>query len=236
MFFKNLLTGLLILTFILASSAYAGKVELTTYYPPAYAEYVHLKSTGNSYFATTSGNVGIGATSASYKLDVRGNIVNSNPSQGYLALSGDLAGYGANTYPTLKTNGQCIYFDAKSTYTGYICYNGNFVPIASDGRLKTNIVTVDHAFEKLSQIRGVTFNWKDGRDGNERHMGVLAQDVEKVAPELVSLNEVTSMKGVAYGGLNALTIEAIKEQQKESEELNRRIDLLEKEIKELKER
>ena len=169
---------------------------------------------------------------ASYKLEVKGNIVNSIPSQGYLGLTGDLTGYAVNTYPTLKTSGQYIYFDANATYTGYIGYNTGWVDV-SDETLKTNITTVNNALEKLSQIRGVTFDWKDGRD-HERHMGVVAQDVEKVAPELVSQPQGTNMKGVFYGGLNALTIEAIKEQQKELKERQRQIELLKKEITELK--
>ena len=232
MFQKSIFAGLLVLTFILAPSAYAGKVEYPTLYPSPNGEYTNVYSTNDSWFATTSGNVGIGATSASYKLEVKGNIVNSIPSQGYLGLTGDLSGYAVNTYPTLKTSGQYIYFDANATYTGYIGYNTGWVDV-SDETLKTNITTVNNALEKLSQIRGVTFDWKDGRD-HERHMGVVAQDVEKVAPELVSQPQGTNMKGVFYGGLNALTIEAIKEQQKEFKERQRQIELLKKEITELK--
>lgn len=64
--------------------------------------------------------MGIGTVAPSYKLDVNGNIVNTNPSNGYLGLTGDLPGYGAGTYPTLKTNATYIYFSTGGIYTGYI--------------------------------------------------------------------------------------------------------------------
>ncbi|MFH0985773.1 MAG: hypothetical protein V1882_09620 [Candidatus Omnitrophota bacterium] len=54
-------------------AAFAGKTELTTYYPSAYGEYLNLKSTNDSYFATDSGNVGIGTTSATVKFTVAGS-------------------------------------------------------------------------------------------------------------------------------------------------------------------
>jgi len=183
-------------------------ITITTYYPSPYGSYNEL------YVAS---KLGIGTTSPTEELEVGGL------SQGYIALSGHLSGYAEKTYPTLKTNGACLYFDAQGTYTGYICYNGGFTD-QSDERSKTNITTVGNALDKLSQIKGVTFNWKDGRD-NERHMGVLAQDVEKVAPELVSQPEGIDTKGVFYGGLNALTIEAIKELKEKVERLEAKLML-----------
>jgi len=81
---------------------------------------------GNAVGTTTqlnlngNGNVGIGTVAPSYKLDVNGNIVNTNPSNGYLGLTGDLPGYSPGTYPTLKTNATYIYFSTGGIYTGYI--------------------------------------------------------------------------------------------------------------------
>jgi hypothetical protein len=60
---KIIVTGVLVLSIIaMAPCAYAGKMELTTFYPAPYGEYTSLKSTDNTYLATTSGNVGIGTT------------------------------------------------------------------------------------------------------------------------------------------------------------------------------
>jgi hypothetical protein len=76
----------------------------------------------------------------------------------------------------------------------------------SDERLKTNITTIKNALEKTLQLRGVEFDWKDS--GNHS-MGVIAQEVEKIVPEIVSYNGST--KSVSYGNLVGLLIESIKE-------------------------
>ena len=67
---KTILHTLVILTFIVIPTAFAGRVDLTTYYPAPYGEYKNLKSTESSYFATSSGNVGIGGTAPAYKLQL----------------------------------------------------------------------------------------------------------------------------------------------------------------------
>jgi trimeric autotransporter adhesin len=67
-----------------------------------------------------TGNIGIGPTTPTNKLDVLGNIVNSNPATGYLGLTGDLPGYPNDTYPTLKTNNQYMYFSSGGKYSAYL--------------------------------------------------------------------------------------------------------------------
>ena len=72
---------------------------------------------------------------------------------------------------------------------------------------------------KLLQLNGVTFNWKkDDRPS----VGVIAQEVEKVFPELV--NETENFKTVNYDGLIGLLIEAIKEQQQQIDELKKQVN------------
>jgi hypothetical protein len=65
-------------------------------------------------------NVGIGTTTPGSPLEVSGNIINSNPSQGYLGLTGDLPGYSTGVYPTLKTSNAYLFFSAGGNYSGYI--------------------------------------------------------------------------------------------------------------------
>lgn len=65
------------------------------------------------------GNVGVGTT-PSNKLEAAGNIVNSAPTQGSIGLTGDLPGYSAGTYPTLKVSGNYMYFSAGNKYSAYM--------------------------------------------------------------------------------------------------------------------
>ena len=87
-------------------------------------------------------------------------------------------------------------------------YSSGDVIMFSDERKKTDIETIPNALEKVLQLRGVTFNKLD--DDNRRHAGVIAQEVEKVLPEVVYTSE-DGTKSVAYGNLVGLLIEAIKE-------------------------
>ena len=99
--------------------------------------------------------------------------------------------------------------------------------ISSDERLKENIQVVDGALEKVSQLDGVTFNWK--RDGKES-AGVIAQTVEEVFPTAVkdvdTLNADVTHKVVDYNQLSALFIEAIKELKEENKQLRAEIEAL----------
>jgi hypothetical protein len=85
----------------------------------------------------------------------------------------------------------------------------------SDERLKTNIRTIDNALDKVSAMRGVYFD-KDGRSST----GVIAQEIEKVLPEVVHDGEY---KSVAYGNIVGVLIEAIKELQAKVDKLEKRV-------------
>ena len=102
--------------------------------------------------------------------------------------------------------------------TGALVATGD-VTAFSDITLKENIEVIPNALDKVSQIRGVTFTRKD-LDDESRKSGVIAQDVEKVLPEVVTTNE-DGIKTVAYGNLVGLLIESIKELKAEVEELKK---------------
>jgi hypothetical protein len=87
----------------------------------------------------------------------------------------------------------------------------------SDQNLKTNIQTIENPLDKIVQIRGVNFEWKEN---NKPSAGVIAQEVEKVLPQLVN-GEGT--KTVNYNGLIGLLIEAVKAQQEEINMLKERL-------------
>ena len=115
---------------------------------------------------------------------------------------------------TFYKNNTTVLFTIATT--GTVTATGDVVAY-SDERLKSDIKTLDGS--KVLKMRGVSFK-KEGKKGS----GVIAQELEKVAPELV--NNDSEYKGVAYGNLSGYLIEAIKEQQKQ-------IDRLEEQIKKM---
>ena len=125
---------------------------------------------------------------------------------------------GSTTSPTLTlriaTNNNVAIGHSSPTeklhVAGNILATGT-VNASSDISLKDNITTIPNAIDKVLHIRGVTFNRNDIED-NPRHAGVIAQEVEKVLPEVVSEGK-DGIKSVAYGNMVGLLIEAIKEQQ-----------------------
>lgn len=92
---------------------------------------------------------------------------------------------------------------------------------SSDLNLKDNIQVIENATDKLVEISGVTFEWKETKQVSA---GVIAQDVEKVFPEVVKTNEY---KTINYNGLIGLLVEAVKEQQEQINTLTKRIEVLE---------
>jgi hypothetical protein len=96
---------------------------------------------------------------------------------------------------------------------------------SSDERLKTNIEVIDSALDKVNNIRGVKFDWNEAAlemypDRTYRDVGVIAQEIEKVLPEVV-VDRDNGYKAVRYEKLVPLLIEAIKELKQEIEELKK---------------
>ena len=107
-------------------------------------------------------------------------------------------------------------FLMSGSYTGDFTATGD-VTAYSDRALKRNIETLENSLDKVMQMRGVTFQ-KDEKQG----VGVIAQEVELVIPEVVKQDQY-GMRSVAYGNIVGVLIEAIKEQQKQIEELKSKI-------------
>jgi len=101
----------------------------------------------------------------------------------------------------------------------------NSIAGSSDARFKTNISPIENPLQKVLQLRGVNFDWKTTefptRSFSEnRSVGFIAQEVEKVLPEVVQTEKNTEgYKSVQYDKVVALLVEAIKEQQKQIDSL-----------------
>lgn len=167
---------------------------------------VYIKSGGSSgamleladssdvtkFIVDPTGNVGVGTTSPYAKLSVVGQIVGE-----YFTATSSTLGFQATNLLGGATN---LTVDA----------NGNIIRDPSDRNLKENIETIDGALEKVLKLRGVSYEWKDKeRFGNQTEIGVIAQEVEDVVPEVVSSGG--EYKSVNIKNLVGLLIEAIKE-------------------------
>ena len=150
------------------------------------------------------GKVGIGTTFPTRELEVVGKILGSSGE-----FSSTLSiGTNSNPNGTLEVNGDV---GGTSIYTSH-----NIVAY-SDARSKTNVETITSALDKVDAIRGVTYNKIEDPDGI-RYMGVIAQELQEVLPEVVSEGKDGKL-AVAYGNITGVLIEAIKELKAEIAEL-----------------
>ena len=155
---------------------------------------------GNRDIYFTAGNVGIGVTNPSVRLEVSGDVFT----------------------------------------TGNVSATGAVTAFASDRRLKTILDTIDHPLEKVKHLSGVRFMFNDtakslGLNDNDVHVGLIAQDVQGVLPEVVkpapfdwNSSTLTSISGsnyltIQYEKIVPLLIEAIKEQSARIEALEARL-------------
>ncbi|MBL0144777.1 MAG: tail fiber domain-containing protein [Chitinophagaceae bacterium] len=107
----------------------------------------------------------------------------------------------------------------------YIQGNGNawlqgILTQSSDVRLKTNINPLENSLQKITHLNGYTYNWKDASKDKDMQTGVLAQEVQKVYPNLVKTMEDGSLS-VNYSGLIPILLEAIKELKTEVDKLKK---------------
>jgi hypothetical protein len=148
---------------------------------------------------------------------------------------------GNGKWALYHSNGNnCVGINTSATSSGYGMYvnRGIFatedIVAYSDRRKKKNIITIDNALSKVLNLRGVYYNRIDKLDYNpdKRFVGVIAQEVEKILPEVVTYAEDVDEYGVSYGNFAGLFIEAIKEQneiiKKQAEEIAEMKEILNK--------
>jgi len=130
-------------------------------------------------------------------------------------------------YGTVYVSGALGVGTATPSTVGLIRATNDVIAyFGSDERLKENIITISGSLDKLMQIRGVEFDWKDmpGIHENEGHdIGVIAQEIEAVLPEIVTMRD-NGYLAVKYEKIVALLIESNKE-------LLKRVEALEAKIK-----
>jgi hypothetical protein len=175
----------------------------------------------------STGNILLGYQ-AGYNETGNDKLYIENSSASAPLIGGDFAAnrVGINRMPTTYTLevGGTIWANGSTITSGSATW--------SDERYKTDIATIDNALSTIMKIRGVTYNWNrnafpDLNFSGGEQMGVIAQEVEEILPQLV-LTGPDGYKSVSYEKLTPVLIEALKEQQQQIETLNSRIERLEK--------
>jgi hypothetical protein len=152
--------------------------------------------------------------------DARFRIFNTSELNGMVIKENGFIGMG-NSAPTVRLQ-----------VTGDIIANS--IAGSSDARFKTNISPITNSLQKVLALRGVHFNWNrtafpERMFSDKKTIGFIAQEVEKVVPEIVQTeNTPEQYKSVHYDKVVALLVEAIKEQQKQINQLQKQVKILRK--------
>ena len=182
-----------------------------------------------------NGNVGIGDTVVPNKLSVKdttGNLIcRFTPSSNHFSLiqtntdatvifSANHGNTGSENRFIWQTTGGTAKMKLDS---GTLTVSADVIAFGSpsDKRLKENIKPIESALDKVSKLQGVTFDWIQKEDkilDIKQDIGFIAQDVQKVIPELVREND-NGMLSMRHQGIAPILIEAIKELKQEIEEL-----------------
>lgn len=209
-------------------------------------------STGtNQFLIRSSGGVGINTNAPSGVLTLQGTTANARIQFGgngvdvhQMSSGRDLvfnATGGQFTFRSITdlnnltspTNQLSIAPTGNATLRGTLAQN-------SDARYKKNIATLDNALDLILGLRGVSYQWNETDRGDGRQIGFIAQELEKVLPELVSTDE-RGYKSVAYANVVPVFVEAVKTlkqdydaTKKENAELKARLEAIEHALSELK--
>jgi hypothetical protein len=162
--------------------------------------------------ATATAYIGSGATT----LEFRGAAITSvalNPITGVGTITID----GGRNIDDIAAPNQVLYKNSSNIVTGSVnlTFNGTnlvcggTVTANSDESLKENVKIIENALDKVVGLRGVEFDYKET---GEHSIGLIAQEVEEILPDLVYESE-EGIKSVAYQNIVAVLIEAVKEQQ-----------------------
>lgn len=188
-----------------------------------------LSSNGQNLLLHYTGSSEVPINSGSHTINLVRGLTNAGSDRRVAHFSGSSTivtseGFVVDTSGSvgIKVNESNLPLSFALDVSGSIRTSGT-VTESSDERLKENIYIIDNASEKLEAIDGVYFNWKNK---SERNTGVIAQQVQKILPEVVS-EDNSGYLNVSYSGLIPLLIETIKEHKNTIDQLEERISKLE---------
>jgi Chaperone of endosialidase len=183
------------------------------------------------FIESTNENVGIGTSLPTQKLDINGRMRirhNGETSGLWLSPSTNATGTSDGAFIGMETNTSAGIFIGgawrmKLSNTGNLTISGTLTE--SDQRLKKEIKKVENSLAKIEALNGYNYRWIATDRDPKLQAGVLAQEVEKVMPELVNEDD-TGTKSVNYVGIIPYLIESVKELSKKNEILEKELNLL----------
>ena len=192
---------------------------------------------GTGTLFMNTGKVAVGSTQVNVTnaiLTVDGGDMMVHGANNSAGISDLLAGYTRGDYGTFYSTANHIYFVVGSSYVGYISGSSGQYNV-SDERLKENVATLTGTLDKVKQLRGVSYTWKDTEEkGTDTNLGMIAQEVETVYPELVGDGGLPNdnagnapYKSINYAHLTSVLVEAVKELSTKLEAAEARIKTLE---------
>jgi len=192
--------------------------------------YVTNSGTGVGLRGNSSNGIGVEGTSNNN--DGMHAVSYHNSHSGIYAQNLASGGGGYGIYAGVGGTGQAVHGQNNNAsgwagyFDGRVWVSGG-IQQPSDARLKRDIAELPYGLRDLVTLRPVTFKWKDRDRGEGRHLGFLAQDLQKVVPEMVDKNSSTGMLAVDYTALVPVLAKAIQEQHGTYQRLDARIATLE---------
>jgi hypothetical protein len=209
---------------------------------------LHPQDDGDLRITTDYGYVDVGPQNATFchfstdrnqfyfnkKIVVNGDISSYNDP---LVL---LTDYNDTTYPTkIVLSDASMSFYTNTTTEGMrfdssdnLHVNGDVIAYSStvsDARLKDDVQTIPNALSKIQALRGVSYTWNAGSRSGQHDIGLIAQEVEKVLPEIVRPKKMPLLDGneyktIDYEKIIAVLVESVKELSDKVDHLQKQVD------------
>lgn len=207
---------------VFGNSRIEGSLFLGTKYPEGGTDgtdfaKIHMDINGGTNLVIESGD------------DANDNIIFKTQDTELMRISGNGNIGVGTTEPNAKLDVNGLFNCSSMTAGTITCntVNANTFNATSDVRFKSNITPIDNSLEKISQLQGVTYIMNK----DKKQIGFIAQDVEKIIPEVVFTDDSEEQyKSISYGNITALIVEALKELKDENNKLKQELHILKQKI------
>jgi len=191
----------------------------------SYGNYAITLGYGNEAWGDYSTSMGLGTKAKGYASSAAGMGTTAKLSSCFVVgryndttAVASLFEVGNGTMENSRSNAMTVYSNGNLWIQGPLIQN-------SDARLKKNIKSLSNTLTSIQKLNGYTYSWKDEQRDSAIQIGLLAQELQKVYPQLVKENSRGELS-VNYIGLIPVLIEGMKDQQRQIEELKKAIQKL----------